>query len=538
MIKEHKGAIAMRSTFHGLETVKRGLFSQQTGMQTTGHNIANANTEGFSRQKVNFVASNPMEVPALSRSTAPGQLGTGVDFSNIQRVRESFLDDQFRNQNKSYGDWTIRQDTLEKIETIINEPSDSGIRTVVDNFWNSWQDLAGNPDNLTARSVVLENAMAMADAFNDVAYKLTDLKNDITESINVKVTEANTLIEEIAGLNKEIFRVERLGNQSNDLRDRRDLVTDQLSKLMNITVTPTENGYTVTTGGTELVVGQIATLLDPTALPDDINSGEIHGLLVSRDNYVTTFQNQLNQMVKGLIEGEFELTIPKGTILPEGTTFTLADGSEVTYTGDRSQREVTSDITVKVKGINGVHQLGYTLQEPLQAGEAFFVTKDGSDNFIGGNIRLNPTIVGDARNIAASTNTYIYNDVTGDVEKVVKGNNQLALWIAQIREATITFDTTGTNGEINGEGTFDGNFRAMVGRLGVKTQEAIRQAENQRVLVEQVDARRQSVSGVSLDEEMTNMMKFQHAYNAAARMMTTMDELLDKVINGMGVVGR
>lgn len=528
----------MRSTFHGLETVKRGLFAQRTGMQTTGHNIANANTEGFSRQRVNYVASNPMEVPAMSRSTAPGQLGTGVDFSDITRLRESFLDDQFRNQNKSYGDWTIRQDTLEKIETIINEPSDSGIRTVVDNFWNAWQDLAGNPDNLTARSVVLENAMAMADAFNDIAYKLTDLKNDLTENIHVKVDEANALIRQIAELNGEIFRAERLGNRSNDLRDQRDLFTDQLSKLINIEVTPTENGYVITSDGTELINGLDTSLLDAAALPSDLNSGELHGLLISRDDYVTTFQNQLNQMVKGLMEGEFELTIPKGTILPEGTTFTLDDGTEVTYTGDRSQREVTSDITVKVKGINGVHQLGYTLQEPLQAGEAFFITKDGSDHLIAGNLQVNPNIAQDARNIAASTNTYIYNDGSGDVEKVVKGNNQLALWIAQIRHTTLTFDTTGTNGEISGEGTFDANFRAMVGRLGVKTREAIRQAENHRVLVEQVDSRRQSVSGVSLDEEMSDMMKFQHAYNAAARMMTTMDELLDKVINGMGVVGR
>lgn len=202
----------MRSTFHGLETAKRGLFAQQTAIQTTGHNIANANTKGYTRQMVDFVASKPIEAPGLSHSTAPGQLGTGVDFSNIRRIRESFLDEQFRNQNKDYGDWTIRQDTLEKLEAIVNEPSDYGIRSVVDDFWNAWQDLAGQPDNLTARSVVMERAGAMADAFNDVASKLQDLKNDLTESINIKVTEVNTLTKQIANLNKEIFRVEGLGD--------------------------------------------------------------------------------------------------------------------------------------------------------------------------------------------------------------------------------------------------------------------------------------------------------------------------------------
>ncbi|GBF10536.1 flagellar hook-associated protein FlgK [Tepidibacillus sp. HK-1] len=528
----------MRSTFHGLETAKRGLFAQQTAIQTTGHNIANANTKGYTRQMVDFVASKPIEAPGLSHSTAPGQLGTGVDFSNIRRIRESFLDEQFRNQNKDYGDWTIRQDTLEKLEAIVNEPSDYGIRSVVDDFWNAWQDLAGQPDNLTARSVVMERAGAMADAFNDVASKLQDLKNDLTESINIKVTEVNTLTKQIANLNKEIFRVEGLGDQANDLRDQRDLLTDQLSKLVNIDVINAPNGYTIKMGNTELVNGiNVPTVLDANALPADLTSGEIHGYLLSRDQYVQDFQAQMDAMVKGLVEGEFELTIPTGTILPDGTTLTKTDGTTVTYTGDANQRTVTSDITVIIKGINGLHQLGYTLQDPLQAGGLFFTTKDGSGSFTANNIQVNPDITADVRNIAASTRTYTYNDGTNPpVEKVVKGNNQLALWIGQMRNVSITFDNT--NNAVSGEGTFDEYFRSMVGQLGVKAQEATRQAENQKVLVEQVDSRRESVSGVSLDEEMANLIKFQHAYNASARMITTIDEMLDKVINGMGIVGR
>lgn len=523
----------MRSTFHGLETAKRGLFAQQTAIQTNGHNIANANTEGYSRQVVNFIASNPIDVPGMNKSTAPGQLGTGVDFSNITRVREKFLDDQFRNQNKSYGDWSIRRDTLEKIETIINEPSEQGIRSVVDKFWNSWQDLAGQPDNLTARSVVMENTMALTDTFNDIAANFGGLKKDLEESIDIKVIDANTLIEQIANLNGQIYRLESLGDNANDLRDQRDLFTDRLSKLININAVETAKGYNIKTGGTDLVAEFEATLLDAGSLPSDISGGEINGFLVSIE-HIDTFQAQLDQMVKGLIEGEFDLTIPAGTILPEGTTFTLADGSNITFSGDVNAREVTSDLPIKVKGINGLHQLGYTIQEPLQAGGLFFTTKDGSNNYVAGNIQLNPDIIADARNIASSTATYTVNNI----EKVVKGNNQLALWIGQMRNATITFDASGAAASLDGEGTFDENFRSMVGRLGVKTQEAIRQAENNRILVEQVDSRRQSVSGVSLDEEMANLIKFQHAYNASARMITAIDEILNKVINGMGIVGR
>lgn len=127
----------MRSTFHGLETSKRGLFAQQTAMNTTGHNIANANTVGYSRQVVNFTASRPIEVPGISSSTAPGQLGTGVNFSDIGRVRESFLDGQYRDQNQSLGNWEVQRATLGRIEEIINEPSETGMSSVLDDFWNS-----------------------------------------------------------------------------------------------------------------------------------------------------------------------------------------------------------------------------------------------------------------------------------------------------------------------------------------------------------------------------------------------------------------
>jgi len=523
----------MRSTFHGLETSKRGLFSQQTAMNTAGHNIANANTPGYSRQVVDFTASTPIEAPGITSSTAPGQLGTGVDFSNINRVRESFLDGQFRNQNKGLGDWTVQRDTLEKIETIMNEPSDYGLRSVLDSFWNSWQDLAGQPDNLTARSVVMENSLALTDTINDISAKLTDLNKDLSESINIKVDDANTLVTQIASLNDEIFRVETLGNKANDLRDQRDLLTDQLSKLINIDVKETSRGYTVTSGSTELVSGKTATLLDANSLPADISGGELNGYLTSI-NHVNTFKSQLDQLVKGLVEGEFELAMPAGTILPEGTTLTKTDGTTLTFTGDITSRTLTSDTTVIVKGLNGLHKLGYTLKEPLQGGGDFFTTEDGSGDFRAGNIQVSDAIKNDVRNIAASTSTFLDSSGT---EKVTKGNNQLALWIGQLRNTEVNFDGSSSTA-IAGKSTIDEVFRSMIGTLGVKSKEAIRQEDNHELLASQVDEQRMSVSGVSLDEEMANLVKYQQAYNASARMITAIDEMLDKVINGMGVVGR
>ncbi len=200
----------MRSTFHGLETAKRSLFTQQAALQTTGHNVANANTAGYSRQTVNMTASRPMEAIGMNRSTAKGQLGTGVEFNSITRIREKFLDTQFRNENKTHGNWSIQADTLQKLETIVNEPSDTGLRAVMDNFWKSWHDLSENPEDITARKLVRETAKAVTDAFNQTGRQLDELSADITENIGVKASQINTSLETISNLNLQIRRIEAL----------------------------------------------------------------------------------------------------------------------------------------------------------------------------------------------------------------------------------------------------------------------------------------------------------------------------------------
>lgn len=518
----------MRSTFHGIETAKRSLFTQQAALQTTGHNIANANTAGYSRQVVNMTAARPIEAVGMMHSAVPGQLGTGVEFTSITRVREKFLDDQFRNENKNLGSWEVQSDTLEKIEAIVSEPSDSGIRTVMDNFWKSWSELSKNPEDVTGRKIVRENAIALADSFNLTSKQLKDLSNDLTENINVKVSEINSISSTIANLNNEIQRIEGLGDNANDLKDQRDLLTDQLSKIANIQVQDTPQGYSITLGGAALVNGGTSTATSAAILTTAfnsgaLNSGEVHGMFLSRDRYVADYQKQLDTMANTLVNGEFTITIPKDSVLPEGT---ILEG--ITYSGEN--RKLTSDITVKINGINGLHQLGYTLGNPPTKGVPFFTTKDNSGTITAESIQLSAMIVASGDNIATSLRTI----GSGADENVVKGNNGLALLMSQLKDVKFTINSgTGVM-----TGTVDDYYRSIVGQLGVQSMEASRNLTNQQSLVDQVSSRRESVSGVSLDEEMANMIKFQHAYNAAARAMTTFDETLDKVINGMGTVGR
>lgn len=518
----------MASTFHGLETARRSLFTTQSALNTTGHNIANANTAGYSRQVVNMTATRPIDALGYSKSAAAGQLGTGVEASSITRIREKFLDNQFRNENKSNGSYTVQLDTLSKLEGIVNEPSDTGLRTVISNFWNSWSDLSKNPENADGRKVVVEQTMAMLDAFNYTAKQLGDLKADLTENVQINMDTANSLAVSIAQLNTEIRRIEGLGDHANDLRDQRDLLTDQLSGLVNINVEEQSTGYRITMGDIELVSAGTATPLTMDSITQavaggQLNSGTIYGTIRSRDHFVQGYINELDTLVETMANGEFQVTLPKGSVLPIGT---MVNGTPVTA----ANRTLTEDTAVTVNGLNGLHQLGYSLAGNEPGMPLFTDASGGTAGLTAATITLNQAIKDNSNLIATSMRVTTAVDGT---DTVITGNNSLAVLFSQMRDTRFDFDA-GADESMN---TIDAYFRSVVGQLGVQAQEATRMQTNQQIILEQVDSRRQSVSGVSLDEEMSNMIKFQHAYNAAARNMTMIDEILDKVINGMGRVG-
>lgn len=517
----------MASTFHGLETAKRSIFTTQTALNTTGHNISNANTVGYSRQKVNFSATRPIEAYGYSHSTAAGQLGTGVEAASITRVRDKFLDSQFYSEYKWLGNYTVQGDTLEKLEAIVNEPSDTGLQTVISNFWNSWSDLSKTPESSDGRAVLVEQTKAMMDAFNYTYKQLTDLKSDLTENAQINLDNLKSISSTIANLNGQIQRIEGIGDDANDLRDQRDALVDELSGLANVKVSDLSDGYTITMGNMTLVAGKSAEGSSELTLDDmataiengDLDNGAIYGTIQSRDKYVQGYLEQLDQMANTIANGDIEVTIPKGSVLPEGTVL-----NGVTYTG--ANRTLTEDLAVTVQGLNGLHQLGYTMNG--EQGEPLFTDASGNtDNLTAANIQLNPKIAADPTLLATSMRVTFNADGT---ETVVAGNNSMAVLMSQARDTKFAFDATDKN-------TINGFFRSVVGQLGVQSQEMQRLQSNQKTIVEQVDSRRMSVSGVSLDEEMSDLVKFQHAYNASARVMTVIDETLDRIINSMGRVG-
>ncbi|MGI6649788.1 MAG: flagellar hook-associated protein FlgK [Bacillota bacterium] len=246
----------MGSTFFGLEIGRKGIQAQQLALNITGHNIANANTPGFSRQVGIMVTSYPDNVPSLNRPAMHGLIGTGVIMNDIVRVRNEFYDRQFWDQNIDLGRWEERRNQLSKLELVLNEGSEAGLSSVYDMFWQSWQELVKKAENETYRTVVRDRGIALADTLNEIYAQLKGYRQELNQTLIIKKDEINNIARQLGELNGQIQDLEITGSQANDLRDKRDLLLDQLSKIVNIRVQEGSRGLTrVSIGDYDLVDG-------------------------------------------------------------------------------------------------------------------------------------------------------------------------------------------------------------------------------------------------------------------------------------------
>ena len=246
----------MRSTFAGLQLGLRALQAHQMGLSVTGHNIANANTEGYSRQRITLVPSNPYTAPSFNRPRTPGQMGTGVEVAEIKRVRDEFIEMQLRMESQTTGQWQVLMDGYEQIEMIFNEPSDTGISSSLTAFWKSWQQLSLTPADLAARAVVRQTGALLADGISHTYTQLHRYREEIDGAIGVKVNRINYLAQQIADLNKQIVAVTVSGDHPNDLLDARDLLVKELAQITNIqAVTDEELQIHISVSGSSLVQG-------------------------------------------------------------------------------------------------------------------------------------------------------------------------------------------------------------------------------------------------------------------------------------------
>lgn len=576
----------MRSTFLGLEMGRRALQSQQRALDVTGHNIANANTDGYSRQRVTMEATNPIYYPGFHKPFGAGQVGTGVAVEEIKRIRDSFTDAQIRKESSPAGEWEARSATLQKLEAIVNEPSDTGIRTLLTQFWEGIQTLTTRPEDGSVRAIVRQRGIDLTSTFNHMDRSLSELQSDIDKSIRVKVDEINNIAHQITGLNGEIVQIETSGDNANDLRDKRDLLVDQLSKIIKVEVSEGATGaYTVTVNGyplvRELITNQMAAVQGPPdnfssvewsdGTPVSIRSGELKGLLYSRDNIVEGHRNELNKLAMrfmALFNGQHQLgygldsntNVPVYTpgatgvsasltaaAAPSGLDFSgnpqtlvvMADGGDpqvIKLDQDYSDvnglsTAINSLLTGVTTSVDGSGNLVFT-SNSTGTNSSVIVTGEAAGILGFGRVFFNGTSAGDVRVDQSIDNTdYIAaaaGPLAGVPPAVAPGDNGNALLLAELKHDARAMGTS----------TFDDYYRGLVAQVGVDTLAAERMSENQNLLLEQLDQQKQMISGVSLDEEMTSMIKFQHAYNAAARVVTSMDEMLDTIINRLGTVGR
>jgi len=491
----------MRSTFFGLEIARRGLWAQQRALDVTGHNIANANTEGYSRQVARLVATPAYAPPSRVMPMVAGQVGTGVQVADITRARDVFLDRQVRELRSQLGRWEVRGRTLAELETIVGEPSDSGLSAALNQFWEALGVLANQPGSMPARTAVIEQAQALLERFQVIDRQLEDLQRNLDASIVARVERVNQIAAQLKEVNRQVRVATAAGQSPNDLLDERDRLLEELATLLPVRVTERPDGTVrVEVAGQPLVDGDVVhalktrTVSGPGGMTvvevywDDGTGntvvldaatlgggGELAGLLESRDDLVGKLRDDLQQLF-----------------------FALAEE------------------------INQVHQKGYDLYG--QQGEEFFVGIASPSDLQAA--RVNPNLVGDAAKLAAATRQ---GPAAGGTPTGAPGDGSNALAMAALRNESLQ--------QLGGM-TASEYLESIVARLGIEGRQAQEGERTTRLLLDQVGIQRESVRGVSLDEEMTNLVRFQHAYAAAARLVTAVDEMLNLLIERTGLVGR
>ena len=452
------------SSFSAIELLRRALASHQRALDVVGHNVANVNTPGFTRQEVVLASVPPPG--SLSRFATPLLAGGGVRVASLRQARDVFLDRQLRQARQSSAEWRARADFWSQVEAVFPEPSDVGLGELLARFWNAWQEVSLNPESLAARTSLLQQARVLTDALRQAAHRLDQVRQHLDAVAAGHVERVNQITRELASVNVQIARLEVSGQAALDLRDHREQLLAELEELADVTYTEADTGeLLVYLQGRELVgpggrSTEIAVAVAPGGQhtftwPDGeelvVRRGALSAVLSARDTQVPELQARLDRLARNLVQQ-----------------------------------------------VNDLHDDGYDLDG--NPGGPFF---EGTD------ARTIRVAFQDPRRVAAA------GSWDGDGEP---GNGDVARRIAQLR----------------GSEAVDGEYRTLVAEVGVRSQEAGRQVAYQELLTDQVRLRREATSGVSLDEEMTNMIRFQHAYDAAARMVRTVDEMVRTLLDMVG----
>ncbi|MBQ3671863.1 MAG: flagellar hook-associated protein FlgK [Treponema sp.] len=624
----------MANSFAGIELGKRALMNHSMQISTAGHNISNADTEGYSRQRVQIKTADPLYRPDLTREGRPGQVGQGSDIQSVNRLRDELLEQRIVAQGSKETYWETRDKYVLMLEEIYNEPDDISLRTNMDKFWQSWQELSMYPESQAARQAVVTRSESLADSIQERFKSLSGVGALINGDIEASVRQVNNLSKQIAALNEEIVKVKAVGDNPNDLLDRRDLLVEKLSGLVNVTTDDRDSDeFMVHLDGHVLVQGKVARGFDVEAITDNsgysqvvwadtrekaqISAGSLGSLIELRDvdvrselqslntmtmnfadlvndvhrngvgannvsgldffvqrpfvtstngnydrngdgvddsSYIFRFTgtNALNPQEKVGLEGVMTFSGKSGNIsVPYHATDTIeeivqrindSDGEVKAYL-DRDSKLVLKattalapenpDFVIRHVEDSGLFLAGYSgilaasgeegaynfdranAVTSLNANAEFAVSPVTNPSAY---IAVNDAIKGDVLSVAAGYPTRQGTALVGD--------GRAAVEIASIRNTYVM---------IGKDRTFDDYFANSVTNIALKGEQAETNYRSQNTIMNDLRGLRDSISGVNIDEELADIIKFQHGYNAAAKFVSVMDQLLDTVINRLGV---
>lgn len=623
----------MANSFAGIEIGKRSLMAHSTQIQTAGHNISNADTEGYSRQRVIVKSFEPIYRPDLERAMVPGQIGQGCDVESINRIKDELLESRIVEQKNVESYWETRDKYYSMIESVYNEPNDVSVRTNMDKFWQGWQELSTYPESDAARLAVVVRGQTLTNSIQQQYKSLRGIGDQINGDIEAVVKQVNDLSRQIASVNGEIVRSKGLGDNSNDLMDRRDLLVEKLSSLINVTVTQKDpDEFMVHTDGQIIVQGSLARQIETvgqldnngygklmwsdTKLDAEFHGGTLGSLVELRDKDIRTEIQSLNTMALNfadLVNDVHRNAIGKNNTTGldffvqhdfvenvNGNYDRNGDGVEDTsyifrMTGTNAlkmQEQIGLSGTMTINGASGNIDVAYfstdTVEDVINrindsngevkayldrnsclvlkatsskgmenpdfvirhvedsgmflTGYSGILQGSGADNAYDFN-RANAVDVLAGAQFAVSPvlNPSAYIEVNGliqnDVSSVAAAfkNSQGFAEPSDGRAAVEMAAIRNTKIMIGSQRTFDDYFADTITNVGLKGEQAQNQLATQNKIMGDLRDLRDSISGVNIDEELADIIKFQHGYNVAAKFISVQDELLDTLINRLGV---
>ncbi|HBX23719.1 MAG TPA: flagellar hook-associated protein FlgK [Desulfotomaculum sp.] len=493
----------MPGTFFGIEIARRGINVHRTALDTTGHNIANANTAGYTRQEAVLQTTTPYATPGINSSVTPGQLGSGVEVTEMRRIRDDYLDYQLRGNISGGGYWQSNYDIAIRVEATYPEPDGRGIKDVMVQFFNDWQNLNNTPRDPGIKAAVVETGNELAALFRQSYEQLDSINksiksdnlvtgdgfypgNDIiaTGMLRDQFNQVNNILSQIANLSDSIVQVKKVDQQPNDLLDKRDLLLDQLSGFGPLTTRDVGSSGAIAID----FYGQAVLTVD-SATEESTAAKLLPTWDSTSEKVIVKYDDSVGTTAFNLTDMAIDPGNTKGSIL-----------------GLEAARLNTLSI------LDNLNSLAHRLADEVNGKE---VLQDSLGNVIDFFI-IDPTDT--ARTIKVNSTAVV------DPGKVV---GEKALEVARLHSAA----TIDTNGDGITDTTFDSFFESIIAKVGGDTKSAQELVANQRAIRGQIEALRESVSGVSLDEELTKLIQFQYGFQASSRVINTLDDMLDVIIN-------